>query len=50
MRSAQVTPLLVEDGMARICAVTAAAKGWGLEETAVRARSNFDAFYGGAPM
>jgi hypothetical protein len=40
-----VTPLLVDGGMAEICRIAAAAKGWAPAEAAARARDNFDCFY-----
>ena len=45
LESDQVTPLAVDGGMADICALAAAAKGWSLDETARQTRANFDAFY-----
>ena len=41
----QVTPLLIDSGMAQICEITAAAKSWTVEEAAARTLENVNRFY-----
>jgi TatD DNase family protein len=45
LESDQVTPTLVDEGMAHICALVATVRGWSKEETAQIARANFDRFF-----
>lgn len=47
LESDEVAPAALDQGLARSLALVAAARGWGLRETAERCRANFEAFYGG---
>lgn len=45
LESDEVTPPALDGALARSLALVAAARGWGIEETAQKCRENFDAFY-----